>query len=45
METEQIHVESLADHISGRESGNEEERWEKHLPAQRSPKPLSAEVS
>jgi uncharacterized protein YndB with AHSA1/START domain len=28
----QIHVENLADHISGRERGDEEERWEKLLP-------------
>ena len=28
----QIHVENLADHISGRESGDEEKRWEKLFP-------------
>jgi uncharacterized protein YndB with AHSA1/START domain len=28
----QIHVENLADHISGRESSDEEERWEKLFP-------------
>lgn len=38
----QIHVENLADHISGREAGNEEERWEKLFPTYEA---LAAEVS
>lgn len=38
----QIHVENLADHISSRESGNEEERWEKLFPPYEA---LAAEVS
>jgi hypothetical protein len=38
----QIHVENLADHILGRESGDEEERWEKLFPPYEA---LSAEVS
>jgi uncharacterized protein YndB with AHSA1/START domain len=38
----QIHVENLADHILGHESGDEEERWEKLLPPYEA---LSAKVS
>jgi hypothetical protein len=38
----QIHVENLANHISGRESGNEEERWEKLFPPYQA---LAAEVA
>jgi hypothetical protein len=38
----QIHVENLADHISGRESSDEEERWEKLFPPYEA---LAAEVS
>jgi uncharacterized protein YndB with AHSA1/START domain len=37
----QIHVENLADHILGRESGDEEERWEKLFPPYEA---LSAQV-
>jgi uncharacterized protein YndB with AHSA1/START domain len=38
----QIHVENLADHISGREAGNEEERWETLFPPYEA---LAAKVS
>ena len=38
----QIHVEHLADHISGRESSDTEARWEKLLPSYED---LAAEVS
>jgi hypothetical protein len=38
----QIHAEHLADHISGRESSDTEERWEKLLPSY---EVLAADVS
>lgn len=38
----QIHVENLADHIAGRQSGNPEARWGELLPAY---EPLAAKIS
>ena len=38
----QIHVENLADHIAGRQSGNTEARWQELLPAYQA---LAADVS